>query len=74
MDMKRDHYEDIRLFSSGVVLVRILISMGFLIAFPFNAVWLGAPCTRSRIAPSRIKKSAISKSDHAASWRGANGS
>ena len=37
MDTKKDHYEDIRLFPSGVVSVWFLISMGLLIAFPLNA-------------------------------------
>jgi len=35
MDMKRDYYEDVRLFSSGVVLFWFLVLMAFLAFFPF---------------------------------------
>ena len=35
MDMKRDYYEDVRLFSSGVTLFWFLILVLFLAAFPF---------------------------------------
>ena len=35
MDMKRDYYEDVRLFSSGVTLFWFLILILFLAAFPF---------------------------------------
>ena len=35
MDMKRDYYEDVRLFSSGVTLFWFLILVVFLAAFPF---------------------------------------
>ncbi|MEJ2717123.1 MAG: branched-chain amino acid ABC transporter permease [Deltaproteobacteria bacterium] len=41
MDMKRDHYEDIRLFSSGVVLFWFVVSMIGLAIFPFVAAHLG---------------------------------
>lgn len=35
MDMKRDYYEDVRLFSSGVVVFWFLLLMAFLAVFPF---------------------------------------
>ena len=35
MDMKRDYYEDVQLFSSGVVLFWFLILIAFLAALPF---------------------------------------
>ena len=35
MDMKRDYYEDVRLFSSGVTFFWFLILIAFLAAFPF---------------------------------------
>jgi len=35
MDMKRDYYEDVQLFSSGVVLFWFLVLMAFLALFPF---------------------------------------
>ncbi|MCJ7810129.1 MAG: branched-chain amino acid ABC transporter permease, partial [Desulfobulbaceae bacterium] len=35
MDMKRDYYEEVQLFSSGVVLFWFLILMAFLALFPF---------------------------------------
>jgi branched-chain amino acid transport system permease protein len=35
MDMKRDYYEDVRLFSSGVTLFWFIILLLFLAAFPF---------------------------------------
>jgi len=41
MDMKRDHYEDIRIFSSGVVLFWFLIAMVLLVVFPFVALAFG---------------------------------
>jgi branched-chain amino acid transport system permease protein len=34
MDMKRDYYEDIRLFGSGVVLFWSLLLMAFLYTLP----------------------------------------
>ena len=37
MDMKRNHYEDVRLFSSGVALFWFLTLMIALAAFPFLA-------------------------------------
>jgi len=41
MDMKRDHYEDIQLFSSGVVLFWFVVFMAVLAAFPFVATYFG---------------------------------
>jgi branched-chain amino acid transport system permease protein len=41
MDMKRDHYEDIRLFSSGVVLFWFVVSIIALAVFPFIAAYVG---------------------------------
>jgi branched-chain amino acid transport system permease protein len=41
MDMKRDHYEDIQLFSSGTVLFWFIVSMVCLGAFPFVAQYIG---------------------------------
>ena len=35
MDMKRDYYEDVRLFSSGVTFFWFLVLIIFLVAFPF---------------------------------------
>jgi branched-chain amino acid transport system permease protein len=35
MDMKRDYYEDVQLFSSGVVVCWFLLLMAFLAVFPF---------------------------------------
>jgi len=37
MDMKRDYYEDVRFFSSGVVAFWFCLSIVFLAAFPFLA-------------------------------------
>src|SRR5210317_211741 len=37
MDMKRDYYEDVQFFSSGVVAFWFCISIVFLVAFPFLA-------------------------------------
>jgi branched-chain amino acid transport system permease protein len=41
MDMKRDHYEDIRLFSSRVVLFWFIAFMVLLATFPFMALSVG---------------------------------
>jgi branched-chain amino acid transport system permease protein len=41
MDMKRDHYEDIRLFSSGVVFAWSLVLIAGLSIFPFLARYSG---------------------------------
>jgi branched-chain amino acid transport system permease protein len=41
MDMKRNHYEDIRLFSSGTVLFWFLLLLLSLGAFPFAARYFG---------------------------------
>ncbi|MBU2578462.1 branched-chain amino acid ABC transporter permease, partial [Patescibacteria group bacterium] len=35
MDMKRDYYEDVQLFSSGVVVFWFILLIVFLAAFPF---------------------------------------
>ncbi len=35
MDMKRDYYEDVQLFSSGVVVFWFCVLLGFLATFPF---------------------------------------
>ncbi|MBM3301183.1 MAG: branched-chain amino acid ABC transporter permease [Deltaproteobacteria bacterium] len=40
MDMKRDHYEDIQLFSSGVVLFWFVLFIVCLVGFPFVAAHL----------------------------------
>lgn len=37
MDMKRDYYEDVQLFSSGVVVFWFLLLIAFLVFFPFFA-------------------------------------
>jgi branched-chain amino acid transport system permease protein len=37
MDMKRDYYEDIQLFESGVVLFWTIVLLGFLLTFPLYA-------------------------------------